>query len=158
FRDAAQSKYEANQVSQQDVLQAEVELAKLAQARINLDQMRRVTAARINTLLHRLPDHPLPAPPQHLTVDEELPGVEELRQRAVEQRPDLAATAARIAAEQNSVALACKEFYPDFEFMGRYDAFWTDHEQRPQVGMNVNVPLNQCRRQAAVREAMFRLS
>ena len=42
--------------------------------------------------------------------------------------------------------------------MGRYDQFWTDVEQRPQVGMNVNMPLNQSRRNAAVREATFRLS
>jgi outer membrane protein TolC len=82
----------------------------------------------------------------------------QLREVALQQRPDLAAQAARIQAEQASLALACKEYYPDFEFMGRYDQFWTDVEQRPQVGMNVNVPLNLSRRNAAVREATFRLS
>jgi outer membrane protein TolC len=93
-----------------------------------------------------------------LDVVDDLPNVEFLRQFALEQRPELAAQAARIQAEQASVALACKEFYPDFEFMGRYDQFWTDVEQRPQLGMNVNIPLNQSRRKAAVHEAMYRLS
>src|SRR5207253_686175 len=50
------------------------------------------------------------------------------------------------------------EYYPDFEVMGRYDAFWTDHQQRPQVGLNMNVPLRRDRRSAAVREAQFRVT
>ncbi|HTI51899.1 MAG TPA: TolC family protein, partial [Planctomycetaceae bacterium] len=143
---------------QQDVLQADVELAKLESRHIELQQNERVAIARINTLLHRVPDHPLPPTPPLLATSDVIPAAEQLRQTALAQRPDLAAQAARIQAEQASVALACKEYYPDFEFMGRYDQFWTDVEQRPQVGMNVNVPLNQTRRKAAVREAMFRLS
>src|SRR5262249_22055295 len=66
--------------------------------------------------------------------------------------------AARIEAEEAAVALAAKEFYPDFEFMGRYDNFWTNVEQRPQVGMYMNIPLNQSRRRAAVDEALHRLN
>ena len=42
--------------------------------------------------------------------------------------------------------------------MGRYNAFWTDTQQRGQIGMNMNVPLNRDRRAAAVREAQFRIS
>jgi outer membrane protein TolC len=158
FHRTARSKYESNLVTQQDVLQAEVELAKLESRRIELEQNHRVTVARINTLLHRLPDHWLPAPPALVANADGVPTAEQLRETAVGQRPELAAQASRIAAEQAAVALACKEFYPDFEFMGRYDQFWTDVEQRPQIGMNVNVPLNQSRRKAAAREAMFRLS
>jgi outer membrane protein TolC len=108
--------------------------------------------------MHRVPDHWLPPPPPELGGPENLPAVEALRQIAVERRPDLAALSSRIQAERKNVELACKEFYPDFEFMGRYDAFWTDRQQRPQVGMNMNVPLNQNRRRAAVNEAMFRVS
>src|SRR6185312_9116707 len=49
-------------------------------------------------------------------------------------------------------------FYPDIEIFGKYDTFWTDPAQRGQVGANLNIPLNQSRRQAAVREAMFRVN
>lgn len=157
FRDVARSKYEANQVTQQDVLQADVELAQLEQRQIELAQDQIVTAARINTLLHRRPDHSLPSPPKKLTVSEELPPVDGLREWAVEHRPELHAMAARVQAEQTAVALACKEFYPDFEVMGRYDRFWTDREQQPQVGLNMNVPLNQTKRHAAVQEALWRV-
>ena len=157
FRDVARAKYEANQVSQQDVLQADVELAQFEQRQIELTQEQIVAVARINTLLHRSPDHSLPAPPQRLPVVENLPPVDELRERAVGQRPELHALAARVQSEQSAVALACKEFYPDFELMGRYDRFWTDAVQQPQVGLNMNVPLNQSKRHAAVQEAMWRV-
>lgn len=157
FRSIANSKYEANQVTQQDVLQADVELAQLEQRKIELSQEREVAIARINTLLHRRPDHPLPPPPLTLPQVAELPPASELRTAAVEQRPELQALVARIQAEQTAIELACKEYYPDFEFMGRYDRFWTDKEQRGQVGMNVNVPLNRSRRHAAVHERQFQV-
>ena len=157
FRDVARAKYEANQASQQDVLQADVELAQQEQRQIELAQERVITGARINTLLHRRPDHRLPPAPQTLTVSEELPPVDDLREWAIEHRPELHALAARVQAERSAVALACKEFYPDFELMGRFDRFWTDREQQPQIGLNMNVPLNQAKRHAAVQEAMWRV-
>jgi len=158
FRETATAKFESNQVTQQDVLQADVELGILRSRRIELKQNEKIAVARINTLLHRQPHLPLPSPPPQLEVSDDLPNVDSLRQQALEQRPDLAAQASRIAAEQAAVALAVKEYYPDFEFMGRYDQFWTDVVQRSQVGMYVNIPLNQSRRKAAVCEAMFRVN
>ena len=158
FRAAAKAKYEANQVSEQDLSAADLELAKLQQQRLELEQTERTSVARINTLLHQRPDNGLPPPPQRLTINTDLPEAGSLREVAIQRRPELAALAARIQSEQNAVALACKEYYPDFEFMGRYDSFWTDRVQRPQVGMNMNVPLRNDRRAAAVCEAQFRVS
>jgi cobalt-zinc-cadmium efflux system outer membrane protein len=158
FRDTASAKYRANQVTQQDVLLADVELAELDLRRLELARSERVAIARINTLLHRAADLPLPPPPAHLGAILDLPPPTVLRQLAIDNRPDLAALGAHIRAEQAAVALAHKEFYPDFELVARYDAFWQPHEEdlRPQIGMNVNVPLYQERRRAALREAIFR--
>jgi outer membrane protein TolC len=158
FRETARSRFEANQAQQQDVLQADVELGKLEQRRIDLDQLLQVAVARINTLLHRDPDLSLPPPPEQLENLTVLPGVAELRERAIGQRPDLAALQARLNSEQNTLALTCREYYPDVEIMGRYDTFWTDPNQRSQIGVNMNIPLNQQRRDAAVREATFRVN
>ncbi len=47
---------------------------------------------------------------------------------------------------------------PDFDVGGRYDQFWDRVNQRGQLGINMNVPLYQQRRNAAVQEACFRLS
>lgn len=158
FRSTAKSKYEANQVSQQDLSSADLELAKLNQQRLELEQAERTAVARINTLLHRQPDCVLPAPPQRLAIQSDVWDAAVLRDLAGQHRPELAALNARIQSEQNAVVLACKEYYPDFEFMGRYDAFWTDLPQRAQVGMNMNVPIQKSRLAAAVREAQFRVS
>jgi cobalt-zinc-cadmium efflux system outer membrane protein len=157
FREIAQSKYEAADVEQQDVLLADVELAELETRRLELSRQARVARARINTLLLVPPDAPLPLPPSTLSTLDEIASVEELRARALAQRPELAAQAGRIRAERYSVALACKEFYPDMEFVSRYDAFWQEEPLRPMIGMNLNIPLYKQKRWAAVREARARV-
>jgi outer membrane protein TolC len=158
FRETAKAKFEASQVTQQDLLQADVELALQKSRLVELEQNDKIAIARINTLLHRDPNLRLPPPPETLVVDDPLLDRHSLQQLALGQRPDLQAQAARIQAEQTSVALACKEFYPDLELMGRYDQFWTDVVQRGQVGMYLNIPLNQSRRHAALRESMARVA
>lgn len=161
FQAAARRQYEANLVMQQDVLQAEVELAEGERRRIELERMRRTSIARLNTLVHRPPDCPVPPPPASLTVDGTPAPPELLRQLAQQQRPDLASMRAKLQAESASVALAYKEFYPDFEIMGRYDRFWqptsTQGDLQGQFGVNMNVPIYLEKRRAAAREAMFKL-
>lgn len=157
-RDTARSKFEANQVTQQDLLQAEVELARIEQMGVEIDQARDIASAQINLLLHRDQGLALPPPPQKLEAAPGSISTEELRTRALEQRPDLSAAAARVHAAQNALALTLKEYYPDFEVMGKYDSFWADVVQRGQIALNLNIPLNQGRRGAAVREAMFNCS
>jgi outer membrane protein, heavy metal efflux system len=162
FRDAAQSKYENNQVTQQDVLQADVELADTERRGIELERKHRIALARLNTLLRRAPAAPLPPPPATLALGAGPPEVGRLQQMAFGQRPDLAALAARVRAEEAAVSLALKQYYPDTEVFGRYDSFWqpasTQSDLRGQVGVNMNVPLYRKRLQAAVCEAQFRLS
>lgn len=158
FQDIARARYETNQAPQQDVLQADVELAELSRREVELQQRYEVAVARINTLLHRQPDAPLTPPPSDLPVSDEVHSVDLLRQAAIQQRPDLAALASRIQSERSAVELACKEFYPDLELIARYDAFWQEQPLRPMIGFNVNIPLNHDKRRAAVNEALFRLS
>jgi outer membrane protein TolC len=160
FRKIAEDKYAANLVTQQDVLQAEVELADLARREVELERMNEIAKARINTLLHRAPDHALPTPPKEIETPDEIASADSLRKLAIERRPDLAAQAARIRAEEAAVQLACKEFYPDLEFVARYDSFWQPAERdlRPQLGINLNLPIQTERRRAAVNEAIARVT
>jgi outer membrane protein TolC len=121
--------------------------------------MREVAVARINTLMH-LPTHSrLPPPPKQLQLAAPLPDVQALQATAVAARPDLQALADRIAAEQASLALAQKEFYPDFEVMAAYDAFWQPPQQalQGQVGVRLNLPVRKGRRYGAVAEAQARI-
>jgi len=158
FREIAQRRYEAASVEQQDVLLADVELADLERRRLELNRMEQVARARLNTLLLVTPDSPLPAPPAELGTESGIPSVDELRLQAISQRPELAAQAARIRAERYSIQLAQKEFYPDMELFGRYDAFWQEDPLRAMVGVNLNVPIYKEKRWAAIREASARVA
>lgn len=162
FSNTAQSRYKANQVTQQDVLQAELELAQQERRKIELSQSEKVAAARINTLLREPPYAALPLPPKQLDVPSIQMDRESYQRLAFEQRPDLKALAAKVQAEQAAATLACKDYYPDVEVFGRYDTFWqpaeTQSDLRGQVGVNVNVPIYAGRLNAAVREAIFRVN
>ena len=123
FRQIAKNKYEMALASQQDVLQADVDLADLESRRAELERDRRVAVARINTLLHRAADYPLPPPPAQVAVADALPDLESLRQSAVQCRPELLAQLARIRMEEANLELAGREYYPDLELVAKYDAF-----------------------------------
>ncbi len=157
FREIAWNKYQVNRAMQQDVLQADVELADLATRSAELTRDEQVATARINTLLHRAADHPLPPPPKEVPLPDGLPAVENLQQAAVGSRPDLYAQLSRIQAEQANLELACREYYPDLNLAARYDGFMPQ-DMRPQVGMDINIPIRYSRRSAAVREASNRIA
>ncbi|MCE5268416.1 MAG: TolC family protein [Planctomycetaceae bacterium] len=157
FREIAWNKYQVNQTTQQDVLQADVELATLESRRTELARDQQVAVARINTLLHRAADCPLPPPPAKVSVPDSLPCAESLQQVAANSRPDLYAAQARVRTEEASLALACKEYYPDVNVVGRYDGFMPEN-MRPAVGMDINIPIRSSRRSAAVREASNRIA
>ncbi len=95
-----------------------------------------------------------------LTVADGLPAADELRARALAQRPDLQALANRIAAEESALRLAQKEFYPDYEVMAAYDGFWQPPQQalQGQVGVRLNLPVWKPRRYAAIAEAQARIA
>jgi outer membrane protein TolC len=157
FRKNAETRYETGKAPQQDVLQADVEIGRQQERALLLERTRRVAVARLNTLMHLPPDSPLPPPPAEIRVEEALPPAEALRQLALAARPDLRALADRLAAEQAALALACKEFYPDFEVLAAYDSIWQERPLRGQVGVRLNLPVRLARRHAAVNEAQARL-
>jgi outer membrane protein TolC len=162
FRNNAQKRYETGLVTEQDVLQAAVEIGKEQDRRLELEQMRQVAIARINTLMHFPPDSPLPPPPEQLDVKDELPDAQALREIAVARRPDLQAIANRIAAEEASLGLACKEFYPDFEPFFMYDRFMgnvaDNRDLATMLGVRLNLPVYRQRRRGAVAEAEARIA
>jgi len=162
LRSTAQSRYQSNQVTQQDVLQAEVELAGLERRSLELERKNRIAMARVNTLLREEPFRQLPSPPATLPMPDSRADVGALQEIAIAQRPDLQALGARVRAEQAAVTLACKNYYPDVEVFGRYDSFWqpadTQSDLRGQVGVNLNVPIYRGKLNAAVREALSKLS
>jgi len=164
FRDVAKARYASptEHVSAQDYLQAEVEIGRQQQRRLTLERMRQVAVARINTLMHLPPDAPLPPPPRALKVADELPVPQVLRAAALARRPDLQALADHIRAEEAALALAYKEYYPDFEPFVMYDRFMGNNAQNADlaamVGVRLNLPVRTAKRAAAVAEAQARIT
>jgi outer membrane protein TolC len=160
FREDALSRFKVGKVSFQDSLQAEVAIARQRERLLTLDRQRKVALARLNTLMHLPPDNPLPPPPRTLDTVLPLPPIADLRDRAIRSRPDVRALLQRVAAEEAAVALALKEYKPDFEAMAAYDAWWQPREKalRPMLGLRANLPVRYARRGGAVDEAEARVA
>lgn len=158
FRDNAENRYRTGLVPAQDVLQADVEIGRQRERGLTLKRMREVVIARINTLRHLSTNTFVSPAPEELQLFGTLPDVHQLQATAIARRPELKAIADRIAAEQANLALAHREYYPDFEAVAAYDAFWQEKPLRPMIGMRMNVPLRKMRRNAAVSEAEARIA
>jgi outer membrane protein TolC len=144
--------------AQQDIFQADVELGRQQRRGLALERMRQVAVARINTLLNREADLPLPPSPAKVEVEDGLPDAAALRAAALARRPDLRALGSRLAADEAALALAYKDYYPDFNLMTAYDTFWVEKQLRPQIAVQMNLPVRLARRDAAVWEAKARLA
>ena len=158
FKANAETRYKTGLVPQQDLLQADVELARQEERQLDLEQRLRVAVARLNTLMNAPPDAPLPAPPQELVGLALLPEVAVLREFALTRRPDLQAAVHRLQSEEIGFLLARKEFCPDAEVMAAYDAFWQEKELRAMVGVRINLPVRLDKRHAALAEAQARIA
>lgn len=159
-----ETRYAAGEARRQDVLQAEVELADLENHLLRLVQQRTAIQARINALLNRAPDASLlPAAP--IALEPPPPSLEALTALAVTHHPELSRLNAEIAASESRVTLAEKAFLPNFQVGVGYNAMWESVDQRPMIGISINVPFDRSKRRADLdraraetRRARFALS
>lgn len=120
---------------------------------------RAILRARMNGLLRRPPQAPLPNPPRELPISTVVPpSTEELQARAIQNRPELAALEARIEGRRAGVELARRNYYPDLGVMGSYNSMWMDVPHQYMVGVTLNLPLYFEKRRAAVDQAQARLT
>jgi outer membrane protein TolC len=157
LKESAVAGYVAGRSSQQDPIQAEVELALLLRDQLNLESRRDVVVAQINGLLHRSPDLPLPPPPEGLPRRAgPIPPSALLREEALASRPELKVIQARVAGADAALSLAHREYLPDFALSTSYNSMWNNTRHRFMVGASIEVPLQLGRRRAAVAEASVR--
>jgi len=160
-RESADSRFRVGKAPAQEVIQMDVEIGRQQERRVILERMRKVAIARINTLMNLAPDSPLPPPPEQLSLGGPLLPVQDLRALALAQRPDIQALNYRLVADQASLSLAQREFYPDFEVLGAYDTIMGNGPMRdlaPQVGVRMNLPIRCKKRFAALDEARSRIA
>ncbi len=151
---AAQAQYVAGRASQQEPLQAEVELAHVDHEHIMLSSQRAVIVAQMNGLLHQPPQTRLPPAPASLEIPNLSPRTSaELQEEALSTRPELRAQQATIRGRQAARDFAGRESYPDFGVMASYNSMWAMSEHQWMIGFSLNLPLQLGRRRGAVEEA-----
>ena len=152
FLDVSTTMYAVGNAVQQDVLRAQVEVARMTEDITRMAQERVAMAARLNALLGREAATPigaleLPEP------GEDLPEADSLIARALDARPALRAGAERVAAAEASLSAARRELYPDFQVGVQY-------QQRPQfpnmlsLMFGVNLPIFAGSKQLVMRRQM----
>ncbi len=115
----AATKYSVGRGLQQDVLKAQVELSKILDELIVLRQKKETAKARINTLLNRLPQSPLPDPGEPAMTKFDL-SLENLQEMALQSSFPLQAMQQVIESNEAALAFAKKQYYPDFNFALKY--------------------------------------
>lgn len=150
FRQIAEARFSVGQAIQQDVLKAQLEISGLIERATVLERQRDALRARINALLYRQADAPL-STDLAFTVMPLPPDAAGLRADAARHYPALKRNEEQIAAAQQRVSLARKEFFPDLgitvtvqqpvagmpwmygvDLMVRVPLFW-QRKQRPML-------------------------
>ncbi|ALA58055.1 TolC family protein [Nitrospira moscoviensis] len=154
FLEIATAKFRTGKGTQVDVLKAQVELSTLYQRLPVLEQQRDTAQAKLNTLLDRDPRFPLGSPqgPHEGRFDKDL---EELYQIATTARPELKAAELAVRRNEQSRALARRQYYPDFNVaVQRFQNFQANDGFGAVVSVNVPFAFwTKPRYDAAVHEA-----
>ncbi len=152
FLDVSTTMYAVGSAVQQDVLRAQVEVARMAEEITRMGQERVATAARLNALLGR----EAPSPVGALELPEltgELPEADSLVARALEARPALQAGAERVAAAEASLFAARRELFPDFQIGVAYQQR-PDFPNMTSIMVGLNLPIFAGSKQLAMRRQM----
>ncbi len=119
FAKIAETRYSVGEGIQQDVLKAHVEVSKMVDDLIMLGQRKRALEAKLNALLNRPSESPVGEPEEF--IFRKLPlGIEDLKKMAIDMNPTLKGMKKMIEAKEKALALAKRDYYPDFNFRFAY--------------------------------------
>jgi len=152
FFRVSEARYAVGEGLQQDVLQAQVSIARMSEELTVMGQDRIALAARLNALLGREPDQPIPALELPAPGDG-LPPVDSLVERASKARPALLASRERTRAAEAGYQAARREIYPDLMVSlgyGQRDRF----DDMASLMVGFSIPLRPGSRQLAMRREM----
>jgi cobalt-zinc-cadmium efflux system outer membrane protein len=144
FVKIAETRYAVGEGIQQDVLKAHVEVSKMVDELIMLEQRKKALEAKLNALLNRPPETQMGIPEE--MIFRKLPlTIEELQKMAVDMNPTLMGMKKMIEAKEKAYALAKREYYPDFNFKFAYG----QRDNGPEIKrrdmltgmMEINIPI-----------------
>lgn len=114
-----QTRYELGQAIQEDVIRNQVEISKMVDDLLMLEQQKRTATAKLNFLLNRTPGSPLGRPAEFEFSRLDF-SIEDLQQQALRDSPMLKALKEDVAGRKKNVDLARKDYFPDFSLKLAY--------------------------------------
>lgn len=155
---AALARYSTGKGSQQEVLMAQTEKYVLLEKEEMLRQNVEALDAMMNAVVGRPVDSPL-GRPSYLPHEDLVYSLDELIRAAYSQSPELKSLDKKIDAAEVKVALAKKDYYPDFTITGSYLPRGNDFADMWSLTATVTLPIFQRTKQLqAVNEAEASLS
>jgi outer membrane protein, heavy metal efflux system len=154
--DISEARYKVGKAMQSDVLRAHVEVSMLLQRSVVLQQQRETAAARLNTLMGRDAESPLP-PAAHVKKDA-LPSFTSLAPVAETNDPMLQKEQSMVERNKVAITMARKEYVPDLSvgYMYQQRSGMPDmHGMQFQVNLPVFYKTKQ---REAVEQAKIELS
>jgi outer membrane protein, heavy metal efflux system len=119
FENIAEAKFKVAKVPEEDVIQGQEEISRLATERVNFVEQRNTAMGALNTLLDRAPRARLGRPAKMATAELQIP-LEQLVEQARGTRPEIRAENHLVQAREQSVTLAKMGYLPDFSIGGQY--------------------------------------
>ncbi|MGB8658379.1 MAG: TolC family protein [Candidatus Zixiibacteriota bacterium] len=135
FAKIAATRYSVGEGLQQDVLKAQVEVSKMIDELISMEEMRRTTQAKINVLLARDPQDSL-GETEELTLQSLSLSEEELQNLAIQNNPGLKGMEFEINAAESEYKMARREYWPDFALSLSYLRMRNDASMEPGAERN----------------------
>jgi outer membrane protein TolC len=146
FAKIASTRYSVGKGVQQDVLKAQVEVSKMTDKLISLEEKNWMVRAKLNVLLDRDPQDHLGEPRELIFRGLDY-SEEELQDMAIENNPALKGMGFLVEASQSAYRLARREYLPDFTFSVSY-RLREEVQMDPVRGVNffsasagINIPL-----------------
>jgi outer membrane protein TolC len=115
----AQAKYAVGQGNQADVLKGELQRSRMAEELIRLAREQKEAAGELDAALGRPPGHRTVVPESLALANAAVPASGR-EQEAIAAQPQLLGLQSRIVRSQKAVALAEKDYYPDFDVKFAY--------------------------------------
>jgi outer membrane protein TolC len=144
FAKIVETRYSVGEGIQQDVFKAHVEVSKMVDDLIMLDQRKRALEAKLKALLNRPPETNVGEPEE--VIFKKFPyTLEEVQKMTLEMNPTLKGMKKMIEAKEKAYALAKREYYPDFNFRfayGQRDKLMGMRQDDMLTGMvEINIPI-----------------
>jgi len=158
FEKTAEARYKVGKGIQQDLFRAQVELSRELEQLTTLNQEKETLHANINRILNRPPSASLGAP-EEPQLTRLLYTLGELNEYATKNSPIIKGQGKAIEQGQTAVALANREYFPDFFVnVGAMQSFRSDDQQDAFGMLGIKIPLYYATKQRfGVKESLSSL-